>query len=70
MIWYDEKTEIKLKDILKKHPEWYTVDDLGFYYATDKGPKELKNFFQFLNEQNRFNAILLTKFKEEKEAGK
>lgn len=65
MIWYDEKTTIKLLDILEDNPEWYTVDDLGFYKSTNKGPKELDNFFQFLNEQNRFNALFMSKFKKE-----
>ena len=65
MIWYDEKTEIKLLNILEEHPEWYTVDDLGFYSSTNKGPKELDNFFKFLNEQNRFNGLLMSNFKKE-----
>lgn len=64
-IWYDEKTTIKILDILDKHPEWYTVDDLGFYRITEKAPEELNNFFKFLNEQNRFNGLLFSKFKEE-----
>ena len=65
-IWYDEKTTIKILDILDKHPEWYTVDDLGFYHITKDAPEELNNFFKFLNEQNRFNGLLLSKFEEER----
>ena len=63
MIWYDEETTIKLKEIINRHPEWYEYDDKGYIHRTKESPEELEHFFQFLNEQKGFEEILSNVFK-------
>lgn len=65
MIWYDEKTTAQILEILERNPEWYVYDEMGFISKTDETPKELEKFFQFLNEQNSFNSLIMSKFKKE-----
>ena len=62
MIWYDEITTAKILEILENHPEWYTIDEQGLYSGTGEVPEELENFFEFLNEQHKFEDILSSVF--------